>query len=110
MKQKLRKPVAWLLTISLLFTMLPGAALAAEAEHLCSCGTDDESIHATTCAAYVQPENPVCYCAEPCTEANEWCDVCGFDYTACTGTEEATSYFTNPPVRNTSPTPVLPRF
>ncbi|MBP3587654.1 MAG: hypothetical protein J6J51_01360, partial [Clostridia bacterium] len=96
MKQKLRKPVAWLLTFAMLFTMLPGAALAAEAEHLCSCGTDDESIHATTCAAYVQPENPVCYCAEPCTEANEWCDVCGFDYTACTGTEEATSYFTNP--------------
>ena len=31
MKQKLRKSIAWLLTLAMLFTMLPGAALAAEA-------------------------------------------------------------------------------
>ena len=47
---------------------------------VCDCGTDDGLIHATTCAVYVAPENPVCYCAEKCTEVNEWCDVCGFDY------------------------------
>ena len=39
---------------------------------VCDCGTDDPAIHATTCAVYVAPENPVCYCAEKCTEVNEW--------------------------------------
>ncbi|MBO5050089.1 MAG: leucine-rich repeat protein, partial [Oscillospiraceae bacterium] len=58
----------------------------------CDCGTDDESIHATTCAVYVAPENPVCYCAEKCTEVNEWCDVCGFDISKCTGTDTAVGY------------------
>ena len=59
---------------------------------VCDCGTDDAAIHATTCAVYVAPENPVCYCAEKCTEVNEWCDVCGFDYTACSGTDTAVGY------------------
>ena len=59
---------------------------------VCDCGTDDGLIHATTCAVYVAPENPVCYCAEKCTEVNEWCDVCGFDYSKCTGTDTAVQY------------------
>ena len=139
MEQKLRKPVAWLLTLAMIFTMLPSftfTALAADnlcehhAEHtaecgyvegvsdcayhcdvclghdhgdevteentepapVCDCGTDDPAIHATTCAVYVAPENPVCYCAEKCSDTNEWCDVCGFDYTACTGTDTAVQY------------------
>ena len=58
---------------------------------VCTCGTDDTT-HATTCAVYVAPEDPVCYCAEKCTEPNEWCDICGFDYTACTGTDTAAAY------------------
>ncbi len=52
---------------------------------VCTCGTDDEAIHATTCPLYVRPEEPRCYCAEQCTEPNVWCDVCGFDVTACEG-------------------------
>lgn len=46
---------------------------------VCTCGTDDETIHATDCAAYVAPENPQCFCVEKCTEdtVNVWCDVCG---------------------------------
>ena len=59
---------------------------------VCDCGTDDAAIHATTCAVYVAPENPVCYCAEKCTEVNEWCDVCGFDISKCTGTDTAVGY------------------
>ena len=37
---------------------------------------------------------PVCTCAEACTTENfnEYCDVCGFDYTACTGTDTAAAY------------------
>ena len=37
---------------------------------------------------------PVCTCAEACTTENfnEYCDVCGFDYTACTGTDTAALY------------------
>ena len=68
------------------------------AEAACACGTDDESIHATTCPAYVAPENPVCHCTEKCgvETQNLWCDVCGFDYTACGGEGEAASYVTNP--------------
>lgn len=58
----------------------------------CTCGTDDDSIHATNCAVYVAPENPVCTCVEKCTEANVWCDVCGLDYNACIGTDEAIVY------------------
>ena len=59
---------------------------------VCDCGTDDGLIHATTCAVYVAPEHPVCDCAEKCTEVNEWCDICGFDYTACGGTDFATPF------------------
>ena len=81
-----------------------------DSEAVCDCGTDDESIHATTCAAYVQPENPVCCCAVPCTEANEWCDICGFDYTACTGTEEALLISHRPPAGTICSTPVKPRY
>ena len=66
-------------------------ALAA-AEVTCDCGTDDALIHATTCAVYVAPENPVCYCTEKCSDTNVWCDVCGFDYTQCGGTDTATVY------------------
>ena len=63
-----------------------------ESTPVCDCGTDDPAIHATTCAVCMAPENPMCYCAEKCTEVNEWCDVCGFDYTACTGTDTAALY------------------
>lgn len=58
----------------------------------CDCGTDDTAIHATTCGVYVAPENPQCYCTEKCTEVNEWCDVCGFDYTICEGADTAAVY------------------
>ena len=68
------------------------ACTGEEPAPVCDCGTDDESIHATTCAVYVAPENPVCYCAEKCTETNIWCDVCGIDYTACGGTDTAVPY------------------
>ena len=62
---------------------------SAEPAPVCDCGTDDEAIHATNCAVYVAPENPVCRCAEKCTETNIWCDICGGDYTACTGQDMA---------------------
>ena len=68
------------------------ALYVAPVEPVCDCGTDDALIHATTCAVYVAPENPVCDCAEKCTEVNEWCDVCGFDYTQCGGTDTAAVY------------------
>ena len=59
---------------------------------VCDCGTENAAIHATTCAVYVAPENPVCYCTEKCTEVNEWCDVCGFDYSKCGITDSAVDY------------------
>ena len=61
---------------------------------VCDCGTDDPAIHATTCAVYVAPENPVCSCAEACgvETQNFWCDVCGFDYAKCTGTDTTVVY------------------
>lgn len=63
---------------------------------VCTCGTDDAAVHATNCPVYAAPENPECHCAEKCTEANVWCDVCGVDYTACQGSDQATVYYTNP--------------
>ncbi|MBQ3548884.1 MAG: right-handed parallel beta-helix repeat-containing protein [Oscillospiraceae bacterium] len=59
---------------------------------VCDCGTDDPAIHATTCAVYVAPENPQCFCAEKCAEANVWCDICGVDYTKCGGTDTAVTW------------------
>ena len=37
---------------------------------------------------------PVCTCAEACTTENfnEYCDVCGVDYSKCTGTDTAVQY------------------
>ncbi|MBQ6999757.1 MAG: leucine-rich repeat protein [Oscillospiraceae bacterium] len=70
----------------------PLAEGATGAEEVCTCGTDDPAIHATTCTVYVAPENPVCKCAMKCTEPNEWCDICGFDITACTGEDTAVPY------------------
>ena len=48
MKQKLRKPVAWLLTFAMLFTMLPSfgfTAFAAESDNLC----DHHAEHTAEC-------------------------------------------------------------
>ncbi len=73
-------------------TSAPDGDLLAMTEAVCNCGTDDPAIHATTCAVYVAPENPQCFCAEKCTEANVWCDICGFDYAKCTGTDTAAAY------------------
>jgi len=56
---------------------------------LCS---QEDAFHVTSCAQYVAPENPQCFCVEKCTEANVWCDVCGFDYSKCTGTDTAAAY------------------
>ena len=76
--------------------VLPEAAaqedVQEEAAPVCNCGTDDASIHATSCALYEAPAEPVCYCVEKCTEVNEWCDVCGFDYAACAGEDTAMGY------------------
>ena len=91
-KIKKMKLLGVLLTAVLLAMLGVFAMMASAAEAACDCGTDDGLIHATTCAVYVAPENPVCYCAEKCTEVNEWCDVCGFDYTACTGADTAVQY------------------
>lgn len=70
----------------------PSTEPSAEASPECNCGTDDASIHATNCPLYAAPENPVCTCVEKCEEANVWCDVCGFDVTACTGEDTAVTY------------------
>ena len=70
----------------------PSSEGATGAEEVCNCGTDDPSIHATTCPVYAAPEDPQCFCAEKCTEPNVWCDVCGFDYTACSGQDTAAVY------------------
>ena len=77
-------------------TSAPNRDLLAMTEAVCDCGTDDPAVHATTCDAYVAPENPQCFCAEACgVEAqNIWCDVCGFDYTACLGRDTAAAYVT----------------
>ncbi|MBP3399415.1 MAG: leucine-rich repeat protein [Erysipelotrichaceae bacterium] len=63
-------------------------------ETLCTCETDNEK-HATNCPQYTAPETPTCECAEKCTEANIWCDICGLDYTQCSGTDSAVVYDTN---------------
>ncbi|MBQ8833720.1 MAG: hypothetical protein IJ001_02185 [Oscillospiraceae bacterium] len=65
---------------------------ATEPATVCNCGTDDAAIHATTCPVYVAPETAVCYCAEKCSEPNIWCDICGFDYTKCGGTDTASVF------------------
>lgn len=70
------------------------ALYQAPANPVCTCETDDESKHATDCPVYIAPENPECHCVVKCTEANVWCDVCGFDYTACTG-EGAAAFYEN---------------
>ena len=61
---------------------------------VCDCGTDDPAIHAVSCAVYVAPENPQCFCVEKCTAENfnEYCDVCGFDYSKCGGADTASAY------------------
>ena len=108
-----KKIISMIIVFTMIVSMIPSAAFAAEADSLsdyrtaedgsvngatersaavasvCDCGTDDPSIHATTCAMYVAPDDPVCYCVEKCAAVNEWCDVCGFDVTACEGTEAA---------------------
>ena len=58
---------------------------------LCS---QEDAFHVTSCAQYVAPENPKCYCVEKCAEPNIWCDVCGFDYSKCTGIDRAVGYDT----------------
>lgn len=70
------------------------ACTGEETAPVCDCGTDDALIHATNCPVYVAPENPECFCGEKCTEdnINVWCDVCGFDYTKCGGTDTAAVY------------------
>ncbi len=130
----MKKIISMVIVLSMIVSMIPGAAFAAEADNLCehyaehsqevcgyvegvsdcayhcdvclghdhdgeetseavcTCGTDDAAIHATTCAVYVAPENPVCHCTEKCTEINVWCDVCGFDIFKCTGTDTAVAY------------------
>ncbi|MBE6587899.1 MAG: hypothetical protein E7647_05740, partial [Ruminococcaceae bacterium] len=88
------------LSIVMVVSVLPmniltvSAAETTEPAPVCDCGTDDPAIHATTCAVYVAPENPVCSCAEACgvETQNFWCDVCGFDYAKCTGTDTAVVY------------------
>ena len=73
-------------------TSAPDGDLLAMTEKVCDCGTDDALIHAVSCAVYVAPENPQCFCAEKCSDTNIWCDVCGFDVTGCTGTDTAAAY------------------
>ena len=65
-------------------------------EIVCTCGTDDAAFHAVTCGAYMAPAEPVCFCAEKCAAPNEWCDICGFDYEACGGTDTAVTYEEEP--------------
>ncbi|MBP3593656.1 MAG: leucine-rich repeat protein [Lachnospiraceae bacterium] len=112
-----RRILSFVLTVALMVGLMPGNILTVSAEGTdtiisdelivesvssndasatteCTCGTDDPAIHATTCAVYVAPENPVCSCAEACgvETQNFWCDVCGFDYAKCTGTDTAVVY------------------
>ena len=58
---------------------------------LCS---QEDAFHVTSCTQYVAPENPKCYCVDKCAEPNIWCDVCGFDYTQCGGTDRSAGYGT----------------
>jgi len=61
----------------------------------CICETDDPAFHATNCPAYVPSENPVCTCAEKCTEdtLNVWCEVCGLQGVEfCEGEEVISTY------------------
>ena len=85
--QFMNRILSLVLSIMMVVSMLPmniltaSAAETTEPTPVCDCGTDDPAIHATTCAVYVAPENPVCSCAEACgvETQNFWCDVCGFD-------------------------------
>ncbi len=75
-----KKLTAWLLTLAMLFTMLPGLTVTAWAAE-----TDD----------------PRCYCAEACTEdnLNIWCDICGaLGASACLGEGEAAAYAVDLPL------------
>ena len=53
-------------------------------EAVCVCESDEADYHAPFCPLYAAPENPQCYCVEPCADGavNEWCDVCFFDAAA----------------------------
>ena len=66
---------------------------------LCS---QEDAFHVTSCTQYVAPENPKCYCVEKCAEPNIWCDVCGFDYTQCGGTDRAVGYGTGWEIEETT--------
>ncbi len=61
----------------------------------CSCETDDETVHAANCPLYTPVENPQCCCVEKCTEPNFWCDICGFDVTACQGGADEAAVYDN---------------
>lgn len=110
MKKRL---LSMLLTVSMILSMLPMGAFAAEAhvhteecDHaedaapvVCTCETDDPDWHAPFCDAYVAPEDPQCYCVEVCGDfVNDYCDVCYFDAAACaaSGEEEAALFAAAP--------------
>ena len=56
------------------------------------CKTEDEPVEEEPVEEII--EEAKCYCAEACTEdnANEYCEVCAVDYTACIGTDTAAAY------------------
>lgn len=109
MRKRIR---ALVLSLCMTVSLMPITTLAAEgvqdsdvsagdvtllntAESVCICETDDLSIHATNCPAYVAPENPECFCVEKCTgdSFNVWCDVCGIQGAeACTGEDMVAVY------------------
>ena len=61
---------------------------------VCTCEAAEGEAHTEGCALYAAPAEPVCTCAEACTTENfnEYCDVCGVDYSKCTGTDTAVQY------------------
>lgn len=61
MEQKLRKAATWLLSLAMLTTMLPGAALAEETDGLC----EHHTVHTAECG-YVEGESACTYHCDTC--------------------------------------------
>ena len=115
--ERMKKVFSILLCLCMVLQYVPTTAFAVTTDNLCEHHTEHtaecgytEAVEAHEChyecaecaaaaASEEAPEEssnpaPVCTCAEACTTENfnEYCDVCGFDYTACTGTDTAAAY------------------
>ncbi|MBR4078532.1 MAG: hypothetical protein IKK17_07980, partial [Oscillospiraceae bacterium] len=86
---KRRRLFALLLALVMVISLAPMSAFAADGEP-----TEIGAADVSEPLSDVTEPAPVCTCAEACTTENfnEYCVVCGVDYSKCTGTDTAAAY------------------